>query len=109
MLGRWTLGRQYPKRRTLGRQRESDTRHTLMRFFNKMYSNMSKIYSNINKIYSDTLVNIQKSTTLLEDQGTLQRFSRRCGTLKRRVLRKHPSPNISSSTLVAALHVSGMV
>ena len=36
---------------------------------NKIYSNKNKIYSNKNKNYSNTHVNIQKSTTVLEDQG----------------------------------------
>ena len=37
---------------------------------NKIYSNKNKIYSNKNKIYRNTHVNIQKSTTVLEDPGT---------------------------------------
>ena len=40
---------------------------------NKIYSNKNKIYSNENKIYRNTHVNIQKSTTVLEDPGTQQR------------------------------------
>ena len=49
---------------------------------NKIYSNKNKIYSNEDKIYSNTHVNIQKSTTVLKDAGTLQRCFRRCGRLK---------------------------
>ena len=66
---------------------------------------MNKIYSNMNKIYRNAHVNIQKSTTLQEDPGTLQRCSRRCGRLKQCFSRKRPSPSISSSSSVAALHV----
>ena len=42
---------------------------------------------------------------MLEDPGTLQRCSRRCGRLKQCFSRKHPSPNIFSSSSVAVLHV----
>ena len=59
---------------------------------------------NMNKIYSNTLANIQKPTTL-QDPDTLHCCSRRCGRLKQCVSRKHPSPRISSSASVAALHV----
>ena len=48
---------------------------------NKIYSNKNKIYSNKNKIYRNTHVNIQKSTTVLEDPGTQQRCFRMCGTV----------------------------
>ena len=49
---------------------------------NKIYSNKNKIYSNKNKIYRNTHVNIQKSTTVLEDPGTQQRCFRMCGRLE---------------------------
>ena len=49
---------------------------------NKIYSNKNKIYSNKNKIYRNTHVNIQKSTTVLEDPVTQQRCFRMCGRLK---------------------------
>ena len=49
---------------------------------NKIYSNKNKIYSNKNKIYRNTHVNIQKSTTVLEDPGTQQRCFRMGGSLK---------------------------
>ena len=49
---------------------------------NTIYSNKNKIYSNKNKIYRNTHVNIQKSTTVLEDPGTQQRCVRMCGRLE---------------------------
>ena len=97
-LGRWTLGRQSPKRWTLWRQRARVTHISdiFELFFHKirytLYSNMIKIYSNI-----------KKNLTLCNRIQV--RCSRRCGRMKQCFSMKHPSPSISSSASVAALHV----